>query len=186
MPRRNLDQYYTPHSAVLALLDRYPHLQGTILECCSGELAIANALRQRGTVLTNDLDPLATADRHEDASVPDFWSGQSVDWVVTNPPFSCCSPIIVGAFRAARKGIAMLLRLSYLEPCKDRAEFLAEHPPSLIVLPRISFTGDGKTDNVTCAWMVWDFSEHKPTVHVVTKGMLKHLSNMSHYGTCHV
>ena len=51
----------------------------------------------------------------------------------------------------------MLLRLSYAEPCLNRAEWLKAHPIShLIVLPRISFTGNGKTDNVTCAWFVWD------------------------------
>jgi hypothetical protein len=63
----------------------------------------------------------------------------------------------------------MLLRLSYLEPCNNRAEFLSVNPPSLIVLPRISFTGDGKTDNVTCAWFVWDFSAQERQVRVVTK-----------------
>jgi hypothetical protein len=46
--------------------------------------------------------------------------------------------------------------MSYLEPVENRGVWLNEHPPTtLIVLPRISFTGDGKTDNVTCAWMVW-------------------------------
>jgi hypothetical protein len=51
----------------------------------------------------------------------------------------------------------MFLRLSYLEPVRNRGAWLAAHPPTgLIVLPRISFTGDGQTDTVTCAWMVWD------------------------------
>lgn len=57
---------------------------------------------------------------------------------------------------AAIVGVAMLLRLSYLEPTKDRGHWLNDHPPTqMIVLPRISFTGDGKTDSVTCAWMIW-------------------------------
>jgi hypothetical protein len=31
-----------------------------------------------------------------------------------------------------------------------------EHSLSkLIVLPRISFTGNGKTDSVTCGWFIW-------------------------------
>jgi hypothetical protein len=51
----------------------------------------------------------------------------------------------------------MLLRLSFLEPTRERGPWLAANPPDLvIVLPRISFTGDGKTDSVTCAWMIWD------------------------------
>jgi hypothetical protein len=53
--------------------------------------------------------------------------------------------------------VAALLRLSFLEPTRERGPWLAANPPDLvIVLPRISFTGDGKTDSVTCAWMIWD------------------------------
>jgi hypothetical protein len=79
-----------------------------------------------------------------------------IDWIVTNPPFNVAAQIVPNAFNHAVKGIAMLLRLSYLEPVEDRGAWLNSHPPSdLIVLPRISFTGDGKTDSVTCAWMVW-------------------------------
>ena len=55
----------------------------------------------------------------------------------------------------------MLLRLSWLEPCNDRAQiFRADPPVRLIILPRISFRGPGgrgkgRTDSVTSAWMVW-------------------------------
>jgi len=55
--------------------------------------------------------------------------------------------------------VAMLLRLSFLEPTakvNPRGPWLAECPPSrLIVLPRCSYTGDGRTDSVTTAWMIW-------------------------------
>ena len=41
--------------------------------------------------------------------------------------------------------------------CEGRGAWLAAYPPTtLIVLPRISFTGDGNTDSATCAWFVWD------------------------------
>ena len=52
--------------------------------------------------------------------------------------------------------MAFLLRLSFLEPTLTRREFLRANPPKrVIVLPRISFTGDGRTDSVTCAWLIW-------------------------------
>jgi hypothetical protein len=92
-----------------------------------------------------------------DACSAEFWAAQAPsDFVVSNPPFACCQPIIEQAYAHVRCGVIMLLRLSYLEPCNNRAAFLAAHPPALIVLPRISFTGDGKTDSVACAWMIWD------------------------------
>lgn len=168
--RRHLDQYFTPKFATHVLL-QHQKIAGNIIEPCSGRGDIADPLRAVGNVSTNDIDEALTADRHWDAADALFWrSIPTPDWVVSNPPFSCCHPIIVGAFSRATQGVAMLLRLSYLEPCNNRAEFLSAFPPSLIVLPRISFTGDGKTDNVTCAWFIWDFSRHQETsVKVVSK-----------------
>jgi hypothetical protein len=126
------------------------------LECCNGDGGISKALQGPVAKFTNDIDIYLDADFHHDVSLP--WNfPQQCDWVVSNPPFNVASQIIPLAFEYAKVGIAMLLRLSYLEPCMDRDRWLRDHPPSkLIVLPRISFTGDGKTDNVTCAWMVWD------------------------------
>jgi hypothetical protein len=168
--RRHLDQYFTPLSATRVLLKYQPNISGTILEPCVGQGDLAAPLRHLGRVVTNDIDTAMPADFHQDAALKEFWEwiGRP-DWVVSNPPFSCCQPIIAGAFSVARRGVAMLLRLSYLEPCNNRADFLSANPPSLIVLPRISFTGDGKTDNVTCAWFVWDFSGQQRQVNIVTK-----------------
>lgn len=165
--RRRLDQYFTPSWATKVLLAHYPHVAGNILECCSGEGHIAKELEGRGWVVTNDIDPALPSHLHHDATDPYTWPLFAVaindpldpnfDWVISNPPFNVCQPIVEGACGAARKGVAMLLRLSYLEPCENRANFLSCSPPThCIVLPRISFTGDGKTDNVTCAWFVWE------------------------------
>ena len=176
--RRPLDQYFTPLSATRVLLKYQPNISGTILEPCVGLGDLAAPLRRLGRVVSNDIDTSMVADFHMDAAKDEFWQavGQP-DWVVSNPPFSCCQPIISGAFSVAREGVAMLLRLSYLEPCNNRAEFLSTNPPSLIVLPRISFTGDGKTDNVTCAWFVWDFSAQHRQVRVVTKAEVSALTS---------
>ena len=160
--RRAWDAYFTPASAVEALL-RVVRPSGRILEPCAGDGAIARPLVQRGLqVITNDLNPTMPTLMRGDATDPTFWrSGGGVEWVISNPPFSLSAAIVPLAYKHATRGIAMLLRLSWLEPCADRAEFLTKHPPTtLIVLPRISFTGDGKSDNVTCAWMCWDKNPH--------------------------
>lgn len=37
------------------------------------------------------------------------------------------------------------------------AEAFVTNPPTRVyVCPRTSFTGDGRTDSVTCAWMIWE------------------------------
>lgn len=175
--RRDLDAYFTPTSATEQLAKRV-RLTGVVCEPCVGEHAIAEVLRRESItrLITNDLDRKRTADYHEDAAHFMFWQTLEerggVDWVVTNPPFLVAVDILKYAQAHARKGVAMLLRLSILEPCADRGEWLQEHPPTrLIVLPRISFTGDGKTDSVTLGWFVWQYGA-KGTIEIVPKRSL--------------
>ncbi len=160
--RREHDFYPTPAWATHELL-KHVAVEGTVLEPCVGAGDISSVLFDADGVLdvmTNDLDRAhINAAWHEDATDPWWWSRipNGFDWVVTNPPFSHAHQILPLAMKFARTGVAMLLRLSYLEPCEGRGAWLAANPPtSLIVLPRISFTGDGKSDSVTCAWFVWD------------------------------
>lgn len=169
MARREADAYYTPEDAAEIMCDRVL-LPGNILEPCSGDLAIVNVLKRLllGPVVTNDLRPSCPADYHMDACDPAFWRLLTgfghIDCVVTNPPFVVAPEIIRLALRHARRRVAMFLRLSILEPCADRIDWLTETPPTRqIVLPRISFTGDGDTDSVTCAWYIWErFHESHP------------------------
>lgn len=155
--RRHLDAYYTPASAVDTLL-KYINVDGfRVMEPMSGDGAIARQLVAAGAeVITNDINPDVAALMHHDATDAAFWAkGGGVDWVITNPAFNVAPAVVPLAVKYA-DCVAMLLRLSFLEPCGNRAAFLVGCPPdALIVLPRISFTGDGKTDSVTCAWMVW-------------------------------
>ena len=164
--RRINDFYPTPAWGTERLLARCL-IDGVVLEPCAGDGRIANVLKNSSArkVYTNDIDAKYGCCGAIDALHPHLWDagfwsslvGQLPDWVISNPPFSIADRLVPLAFQHAQSGVAMLLRISWLEPTKARAEFLAAHPPTmLIVLPRISFTGDGKSDNVTCAWFVWD------------------------------
>ena len=160
--RHKLDQYFTPGWAVRELL-KHVNLEGTrILEPCAGEGGIWKPLRARLKkiqLVTNDIDPTMDTELNFDATTAEFWDiPLSVDWVITNPPFSAGFDILWRARQRAKKGVAFLMRLSFLEPTKKhpRGAWLHQNPPDLlVVLPRYSFTGDGKTDSVACAWMVW-------------------------------
>ena len=160
--RKELDQYYTPEHLVTPLLDHvFPSIGGRILEPCCGDGSISRILEKlpRTAVLTNDIDPRNPADYHGDASALSFWEEatetQGFDWVITNPPFSHAFSILKHSL-AHCENVAMLLRISFLEPTYERQDFLSEYPPDLVIfLPRFSFTRDGKSDMTTCAWMVW-------------------------------
>jgi hypothetical protein len=167
--RRALDFYPTPAWATAILLDRVPQLRGRVLECCSGAGDISTTLAERTavTVIQNDIDERRPSDFHRDATDPLAWqqineAAGPFDWIVSNPPFSLASKILPHAQRYAVHGLAMLLRLSYLEPCLDRVDWLLAQQARgrVLVLPRISFTGDGKTDSVTAAWLIVGEVDH--------------------------
>lgn len=162
--RRPLDAYYTPPEATRALLrhwGQYP-LEGLthVLEPCAGHGDIARVLRGAGwSVATNDLDVRCPSETHLDATRPDYWpsapTSDSPTHIVTNPPYREADTLVPLAVQTGAT-VAMLLRLSWLEPTRARAAFLEASPPDqLIVLPRLSFTGNGRCDNVTSAWFVW-------------------------------
>lgn len=167
MSRKELDRYDTPAWMVAALCKSMPELRGALLidPCCgSGNMArqlVSAAPFER--VITNDIDPRVSADMHRDASVDEAIYGERPDWVVTNPPFSEAGDIVHLALKAQpRVGVAMLLRITFAEPCGPTKQnpkagrlWLAERPwNALLSLPRHSFTGEG-SDTASCAWFVW-------------------------------
>ena len=156
MVRRPLDAYYTPEKMLEALFKRVS-ISGSVYEPCVGSGHISKFFTQRGyQVLTNDVDKKMVADTHLDARNECAWD-RDCDWVVTNPPFSDAYDILVHAHSHAKVGVVFLLRLSFLEPCKNREKFLLKNPPSrVLVLPRVSFTGDGGKDTVTSMWAIWE------------------------------
>ena len=95
-------------------------------------------------------------------------------WIITNPPYSSltCLGIAQEALRYSKIGVALLLRLSFLEPTRSagsRGDWLKDNPPDrLIVLPRYSYTRNGKTDSVTTAWHIWlKNKEEKYNNHII-------------------
>ena len=161
--RRANDLYCTQDAQVRALLQRV-EIAGIIYEPCVGHGDIAARFPAR---VTNDIDRGLPADTHLDATHADAWRIQC-DWVVTNPPFSTAPQILPLAMATASVGVAFLLRLSFLEPVKNRGDWLAAHAdqmPHLIPFgqPRPSYRigerrPDGRKyngDTVTTAWFVW-------------------------------
>ena len=168
MTRKKHDFYPTPRWATETLLKLFP-MAGIIGEPCSGAEDMADELRRHNQIWTNDIDRSHQADSYHDLTDPASWAKlPECDWIVTNPPFNIAAAIVPAAYEKARLGIAMFLRLSYLEPCQNRAQWLADHPlTKLIVLPRISFNGSGKTDSCTTAWMIWDKRDDAQTEIIV-------------------
>lgn len=165
------DRYLTPRWMTESLLHHVPEIHGRLVEPCVGDGAISRVLvgaDRAEYVVTNDIDPAMPADSHHDAAAPVFWSQFGArfgrpDWVISNPPWSMPADgpalpveILKHALATSRVGVALLLRITFLEPCRNRGAWLDAHPPSRqIVLPRYSFRGNGATDSATACWFIW-------------------------------
>lgn len=99
--------------------------------------------------------------------VDDFIHGSrpiSTDWIITNPPFKAALDFAWEAMRAplrrARRGVALLVRLQWLET-KDRYLLFSAIPPTLIAISteripmhRGRWLPDGSTATAY-AWVIW-------------------------------
>jgi hypothetical protein len=173
MTRLKNDQYFTPQALVWPLLREIQfNADALYFEPCAGDGAIAKAFTTDSNEVNEDLFVTADIDtdlkgleyRGFDATDSKEWANGftmfNPDWVITNPPYKQpdCDAIIRNAWEFAEEGIAMLLRLSYLEPCQNRAKFLKEANLSNLIIfnPRPQFIpGKKATDSSTVAWFVW-------------------------------
>jgi len=177
-----LEQYFTPVDAVLKLRDFLPNPLSSIdlvFEPCVGKRIIPHCLEwplredRPRKYLMNDIDAsLGALESNFDMTKRLGWSTVATQnkitrnsWCITNPPWSTAPYILHYALKYF-KNVALLLRISFLEPCKDRFEL--PPPSTLVVMNRISFTGDGKTDNVTAAWFIWS-KDVKPGIFYASK-----------------
>jgi hypothetical protein len=175
--RRALDFYETAPWQVDALVDYVPELsqnlgppargiwRGAAIWCpCVGDGSIVRRLQERGIAgpfVTMDIDPARPADFHGDMTQRDNWQacverfGRPA-WVVDNVPFGVALAFAQHAVEFACLGVALMTRISFAEPTRDRGPWLRDQPIDLsIVLERYSFTGNGKSDSATTAWQVW-------------------------------
>lgn len=175
--RRERDAYFTPLSAVNALACLQP-MKGRLLDPTCGDATMAAALADRfDSLVLNDLEPQISQETRDrlmawqrtDPAVrqltirssnclqppPAFGLWFGADWIVTNPPWNQAAEIAERACAYAMRGLALLLRLSFLEATRSRLWLRKNPPRRIIVLPRISFTGDGRHDSVVPAWFLW-------------------------------
>jgi hypothetical protein len=173
--RDPLDRYYTPEWATQALLaymgDR---ISGVVWEPCCGADMIGRVVRRHPgvkRVILSDVDPMSAMEEEFD-----FLSDEAVfdfqDWIVTNPPYvipyngrtATASDFVRRALQYNCGGVAMLLRLSWLEPCQEREDIFRKSPPTdVLILPRVQFIHAPGSNNMTSAWVIWDHARKGET-----------------------
>lgn len=94
---------------------------------------------------------------------PGVWTGEGdggVDWIVTNPPFKDGEAFIRMAWKRARRGVAMLLRLAFVES-EARYHLFNEIPLSVLApfserVPMVKGRWDPGASSATAyAWFIF-------------------------------
>jgi hypothetical protein len=97
-------------------------------------------------------------------AVADFlkWEGPGADWIITNPPFGDeTEKFTLRALELARIGVAMFVRLQWLESVGRYQTIFRDHPPTCIAFfaERVPLCkGEWKPDGTTATayiWLVW-------------------------------
>lgn len=137
---------------------------GDVLDPCgcdSDAVAVNIGALPQCTVRCNDIDSELCAVTHADATSSQYWdTTKHPDWIVGSPPYHYAAQIARQAIKTAKVGVALKLRLTFLEPCVSRADIMLDSPPTqLIVLPRVTAynkrKGVSSHDWVTEAWCIW-------------------------------
>jgi len=99
-------------------------------------------------------------------SVKDFTKGlipvNSVDWVITNPPFRLAEDFLTRALAIAREGVALLTRTVFIESVGRYDRIFNVNPPSCVAqyverVPMVKGRLDPKASTATgYAWLIWD------------------------------
>lgn len=170
--RESHDHYPTPRFCTELLIDHLALLRPgwrderpEVLDPAAGEGAILDVWRERRcSTLGLEIDParadVARSRRHR-MDVCDALERQwpRADLLVMNPPYTLAETFVrrALAWRLRTPGASLvcaLLRLSFLEPAKDRRDLLLQNPDVLILPRRPAFDGRG-TDSITSAWFCW-------------------------------
>jgi hypothetical protein len=176
-PDDSLDFFPTPPWATRALIERvFPtigvktqhpliHPLRTAWEPACGEGHMADVLAEYADVLiaTDIFD-------YGYGQIFDFLQHEgaySADWIITNPPFKDdAEAFVLRAIDQARVGVAMFLRLQWLETIGRYERIFQPHPPAIIAqfaervpLHKGRYEPDGGTATAYL-WIVW-LKEHR-------------------------
>lgn len=173
-PDDSLDYFPTPPWATRALLTHvWPRLGAPAFksawEPACGEGHIAEVLcEQFDQVVASDIFGYgygAVLNFYDD---PPF--GLEADWIITNPPFrDDAETFVIKALERARVGVAMFLRLQWLESIGRYERIFAPRPPAIIAqfaervpLHKGRWEPEGATATAYL-WIVWLKNRHERT-----------------------
>lgn len=109
---------------------------------------------------------------------------QGPDWIVTNPPFKLGEAFVRRAYAEARRGVAMLLRLQFIEGGRRHALFAQDCPLTILApfserVPMVKGRWDPDASSATAyAWFIFrkGAAPGPAAVHLIPPGSKDRLS----------
>ena len=157
--RQELDQYFTPRWATEAFLHYHaPPKDALIGEPCAGDGHIVETLLDHGySIAYDDIDESLDYGKGGDF-LRDASAFRECDWIVSNPPYYTDAGTAAQMYRRAMHTVdhvAMIMRLGWLEACKDRRDLLPQLS-DVLILPRVEFEGaTGSGNSSPSVWCVY-------------------------------
>lgn len=162
-PSDSLDFFPSPLWATRALFQFItPKLTDTCWEPACGEGHMSRVLEEHFIkCYSTDI-----ADYGYGLSGVDFLSPltDDADYIITNPPFNQAEEFAITALHRANKGVALLVRTSFLEGIKRYKNLFDPYPPTTVVqfterVPMFKGRIDRNGSTATSyAWVIWDKS----------------------------
>jgi type I restriction-modification system DNA methylase subunit len=165
-PADSPDDFPTPPWATRALVE---HVLGnkktlstqTCLEPACGAGHMAMVLKEYfRNVQASDAFEYGYGTRRDFLAHP--FETNSIDWVITNPPFRLGEEFVLKALTIARQGVAVLARTVFLESVGRYERIFQENPPTKFAqfaerVPMVKGRLDIKASTATgYAWLVWE------------------------------
>jgi ParB/RepB/Spo0J family partition protein len=168
-PDDSLDYFPTPPWATRALIEKVLRQTGrrgeisnqSAWEPACGEGHIAEVLSEYfGKVYATDIFEYGYGAGHSDFL--DDNTDIGADWIITNPPFGDKTEgFVLKALNRAQVGVAMFVRLQWLESGGRYEAIFRDHPPTVIAffaerVPLVKGRWDPEASTATAyIWLVW-------------------------------
>ena len=118
-PKNSLDDFPTPPWATRALIEHVIYHKSMLarMKClepaCNRGFMSKVLVETFAEVVSSDVHPYGYGEIRDFIKTP--MNAQSVDWVITNPPFRLAEDFIKRGLDVARNGVAMLTRTTFIE-----------------------------------------------------------------------
>jgi len=165
------DFYPTPPEATECLFRR-EKFYGEVWECASGDGSMSKVIEKYNKCISSDI---RTDEEVYGYKGINFLTGSlksQIDNIITNPPYKYAQEFVLRAKRVAKKKIALLLKLVFLEGINRYEMFQDKEFPLkkiYVFCRRVKIYKKGiKTKNsglIAYAWFIWDKDyQGEPTI----------------------